>query len=299
MFYKLLFAATLACSAACLACESSVTGRLELQTIEAKVFPYPHGLRVWLPPDYDNPSNRSKTYPVLYLLDGQNLFDRCTSYSGVEWSADETITRLISEGKIPPIIVVGLDNAGARRAEEYLPYDDPFNPDAGETRGRLFPKYIRQDVMPFVSAHYRIAQGADNTAIGGSSYGGVAALNIAIHDPLLASRILIESPSLQVGNGALLRETVNLIQVAQRIYVGMGDQEAGKAEINRQLIAGVHMLAENLAATSVAPVVQLTVGAGERHHESAWARRLPQALTFLYGTTPGNVVSGTHDFKRE
>jgi predicted alpha/beta superfamily hydrolase len=138
--------------------------------------------------------------------------------------------------------------------------------------------------MPFVKAHYRVAEGTDNTAIGGSSYGGVAALNIALNDPLLASRILIESPSLQVGNGALLRETVNLIQVSKRIYIGMGDREAGKEEINHNIIAGVHLLAEHLTSASIAPVVHLTVGNGDSHNESAWAKRLPQALVFLYGT---------------
>ena len=289
MFCKIVFVFSLAWSATCLGCESSVTGRLDIQTIEAKVFPYPHVLRVWLPPDYENPANRSKTYPVLYLLDGQNLFDRCTSYIGIEWRVDETVTRLIREGKIPPVIVVGLDNAGERRAEEYLPWDDPFNPGANEPKGRLFPRYLRQDVMPYVKAHYRVAEGTDNTAIGGSSYGGIAALNIALNDPLLASKILIESPSLHVGNGALLRETENLVQVSTRIYIGMGDQEAGKEEINHQILSGVHLLAQHLVSSSIAPVVQVNVGTGEHHNESAWSRRLPEALIFLYGTAQGNV----------
>ena len=289
MIYKIALALSLAWSTSCLACEPTVSGHLDVHTIEAKVFPYPHVLRVWLPPGYEKPENKSRTYPVLYLLDGQNLFDKCTSFIGVEWGVDETVTRLISEGKIPPVIVVGLDNAGERRAEEYLPYDDPFNPGVVETKGRFFPRYLRQDVMPFVKAHYRVAEGMDNTAIGGSSYGGIAALNIAINDPLLASRILIESPSLHVGNGAPLRETVNLVQVSTRIYVGMGDKEAGKEEINHKMIAGVHLLAEHLAATSIAPVLQLTIGHGDSHNESAWSKRLPEALVFLYGTTAGNV----------
>ncbi len=289
MFCKILFVFALAWSATCLACESSVTGHLDIQTVDAKVFPYPHGLRVWLPPGYESPANQSKAYPVLYLLDGQNLFDKCTSYSGVEWGVDETVTRLISQGKIPPMIVVGLDNAGAKRAEEYLPYNEPFDSGAPETKGRLFPKYLSQDVMPYVKAHYRVAEGADNTAVGGSSYGGIAALNIAINAPLLASKILVESPSLHVGNGAPLRDTYHLFQVSQRIYIGMGTREAGKEGMNRSMISAVHLLAENLASAAVAPVVQLNVGTGDKHHESAWSKRLDQALIFLYGTADGNV----------
>jgi predicted alpha/beta superfamily hydrolase len=274
-----------------LACDASVVGRLDVRTLDAKVFAYPHGLRIWLPPGYDDPANLAKTYPVLYLLDGQNLFDRCTSYIGAEWNVDETATRLIAEGKIKPVIVVGLDNAGAKRAEEYLPSDDPSNPDARDTRGRLFPKYLRQDVMPYVSAHYRVAKGPDNTAVGGSSYGAIAALNIAIHEPLLASRILLESPSMQVGNGAALRETVGLVGVPARIYIGMGDQETRKESIDRTLLASVRVLATNLASSAAAPVVQLQVGTGDHHDERAWSRRLPEALVFLYGTSAGNVAT--------
>jgi predicted alpha/beta superfamily hydrolase len=289
MFAKALCVFALAWSAAAPACESSVTGRLDIQSIEARVFPYRHGLRVWLPPGYDDPANGARAYPVLYLLDGQNLFDGCTSYSGIEWNVDETAATLIDAGRIPPIIIVGLDNAGEKRAEEYLPYDDPLNPDARETKGRLFPRYLMQDVMPFVRARYRVAEGPENTAIGGSSYGGVTALDIAINEPMLASRILVESPALQVGNGALLRETANLFKVPERIYIGMGTRETGKAGIDQTLVTAARMVAGHLASAAAPPVVQLNIGAGDRHHESAWARRLPQALLFLYGNAEGNV----------
>jgi len=289
MFHRILFVLMLGWSATGVACESSVTGRLDIATIDAKVFPAPHGLRIWLPPDYEQPENASKSYPVLYLLDGQNLFDRCTSFIGVEWGVDETVTRLISEGRIAPVIVVGVDNAGAQRAQEYLPYDDPFNPDGQNTQGKLFPKFLRLDVMPYIKAHYRIKEGADNTAIGGSSYGGVAALNVAINDPLLASKILIESPSMQVGNGALLRETAHLVQVASRIYIGMGDQEAGKEEIDRKILTALRLLAGNLASATMPPALQVSIGVGDSHNETAWAKRLPAALIFLYGTDAGNV----------
>lgn len=289
MLFKALGVWAVLWGAAGLAAESSVTGKLDIQSIDAKVFPYPHGLRIWLPPGYDKPDNAKKTYPVLYLLDGQNLFDRATSFAGVEWGVDETATRLIGEGKIPPLIVVGLDNAGEKRAEEYLPYDDPFNPGARDTKGKLFPKYLIQDVMPYVKAHYRVADGPDNTAIGGSSYGGIAALNFAINEPFLAARILIESPSLADGNGAWLRDTANLIRVPARIYLGMGTEETGIAPIDQMAVATAHRLAENLAAAAIPSAVHLTIGSGDKHHESAWARRLPEALVFLYGTDDGNM----------
>jgi predicted alpha/beta superfamily hydrolase len=298
MFRKIFGLLALAWWADGMACDSSVVGRLDVVTIEAKVFPYPHGLRVWLPPGYDAPANATKAYPVLYLLDGQNLFDRCTSFIGREWGVDETMTRLVGEGRIPPVIVVGLDNAGERRASEYLPEDDPFNPEARNTQGRLFPRYLREDVMPYVGAHYRVAGGTGNTVVGGSSYGAIAALNIVVHDPLLASGVLVESPALQVGNGAVLRDSASLMGVPARIYIGMGDQETRRPSTDRALLASVRVLAANLAASAAAPAVYLEVGAGEHHDEVAWSRRLPQALVFLYGTAAGNVAPprmGSHE----
>lgn len=289
MFNRILLAFCCCLCSVSFACEPSVSGKLNMHTIEAKVFPSQHTLRIWVPPDYDKPENAKKIYPVLYLLDGQNLFDRCTSYIGVEWNVDETIAQLISEEKMPPVIVVGIDNAGAKRAEEYLPFDDPFNPSAQDTRGKLFPKFLMQDVIPLVRSHYRIAEGAENTAIGGSSYGGVAALNFALNAPLFASKVLIESLSMQVGNGVLLRQTRDLFMVPPRIYVGIGSHERGNAARDPLIVQSVQQLAENLASAVIAPAVFFAVGEGHNHNESAWSKRLRQALIFLYGTGEANV----------
>jgi predicted alpha/beta superfamily hydrolase len=143
--------------------------------------------------------------------------------------------------------------------------------------------------MPYVAAHYRVATGPGNTAVGGSSYGAIAALNIAIHEPSLASRILVESPSLQVANGAVLREAVSLVGPSTRIAIGMGDEETRKEAIDRTLLASARVLATNLAGSAARPAVQLTIGAGDHHQEQAWSRRLPEALVFLYGSDAGNM----------
>ena len=100
---------------------SSVTGDLRLHEFRSRVFHNVRLLRVWLPPCYDDPGNE-RGYPVLYLNDGQNLFDRTTAHTGIEWQADETADRLIREQKIPPMIIVGIDNAQKDRLKEYLPY---------------------------------------------------------------------------------------------------------------------------------------------------------------------------------
>jgi predicted alpha/beta superfamily hydrolase len=110
------------------------------------------------------------------MLDGQILFDGCTATGdGVtEWRIDETLTRLIASNAIPPLIVVGIDHMGVSRHYEFLPYRNPFfNPDSPEPDGRRFPDFLATDVIPLVNSRCRIAKGPQ--AIGGSSYGGIAA----------------------------------------------------------------------------------------------------------------------------
>jgi enterochelin esterase-like enzyme len=98
------------------ACRSSIVGTVRTIKVQGKVFPGERTLRIWLPPGYD--ASGQQRYPVLYVLDGQNAFDTCTGYQGNEWTLDEVATRLIADKAIPPIVIVAIDNAGARRANE-------------------------------------------------------------------------------------------------------------------------------------------------------------------------------------
>ena len=105
-------------------------------------------LRVWLPPGYSQPENAGRRYSVFYLNDGQNLFDPATAYIGVDWQVDEAATRLIGEDRIPPLIIVGIDNAQKGRAREYLPYRS-MNPPVFRPQGRRYPDFLVNEVMPF------------------------------------------------------------------------------------------------------------------------------------------------------
>ena len=157
-------------------CKSTVSGDLRIHSLTSKVFDNTRSIRVLVPPGYDAPENRNKRYPVLYLLDGQNLFDACLSdVSHAEWQIDETVYRLIREKAIPQLLVVGIDHAGVKRPYEFLPYRDHVgNPDMEEPAGRKFPDFLATEVLPFVNERYRTLTGHGNTGIGGSSYGGVA-----------------------------------------------------------------------------------------------------------------------------
>src|SRR5437764_2216840 len=98
----------------------SVVGDLRLHKFQSSIFRNTRFLRVWLPPGYNDVENAERHYPVFYLNDGQNLFDRSIAFAGVEWGVDETADQLIRENVVPPMILVGIDNAQKDRAKEYL-----------------------------------------------------------------------------------------------------------------------------------------------------------------------------------
>jgi predicted alpha/beta superfamily hydrolase len=136
---------------------------------------------VWLPPTYGKDS--TKRYPVLYMHDGQNVFDPATSYGGVDWAVDETMTRLIDSGKVREAIVVGVWNSPKRR-EEYMPQravqgDVSFNvPGAeGARREDIFSDrylaFLVEELKPFIDVTYRTLPGRADTYIMGSSMGGL------------------------------------------------------------------------------------------------------------------------------
>jgi len=234
---------------------------------------------VWLPPDYET-SDRS--YPVLYLMDGQNVFMRQPGAPG-EWRADETATQLINDGTIEPIIIVGIPHSGFSRADEYLPAEliDGVQPSADE-----FISWIELSVMPRVERAFRVQTGPENTAVGGASFGGVFALHAASRRPDLFGAAIVESPSVLSRGGymmsAFAAEGFNWPKV---VFLGMGTHEAmsplGAADLNKRYVAAANRLAE--LATADDSRAELLIGEGHVHNEKAWAERFPAALMHLYG----------------
>src|SRR5271166_6667622 len=119
---------------------SGATGDLRLHEFRSRVFRNTRFLRVWLPPGYGDAENTGRRYPVLYLNDGQNLFEPATAFAGVEWQVDETADRLIREAAVPPMIFVGIDNSGKDRLREYMPYRS-MHPRMIRVRGKYYPKF--------------------------------------------------------------------------------------------------------------------------------------------------------------
>jgi predicted alpha/beta superfamily hydrolase len=263
-----------------------VSGDLRLHQLQSGIFGNSRTIRVLLPPGYDAPENQSRRYPVLYMLDGQNLFDACLSdVSHHEWAMDETVYRLVHQKQIPPLIVVGVDHAGKDRAREYPPYRDHVgNPDLGEPAGKRFPDFLVQEVMPLVDGRYRTLQGQPNTGIGGSSYGGVAALYALLAQPGRFGYGLIESPTLWIGMGQPVRDTSPLVAMPVKVFVAFGGKEGDDPKIVDRMIGLVRQVEGNFRAAGYdASNFRVVIEPDSMHTESAWAGRLPGALTFLFG----------------
>ena len=261
----------------------SAVGDLRLHEFRGRVFRSTRFLRVWLPPGYDDPSNAGRRYPVFYLNDGQNLFESMSSFNGTEWQVDETADRLIRQGVVPPMIIVGIDNTGRNRIREYMPHRS-LQPMLMRVQGTRYPDFLTKDVMPFMARNYRVATGPENTGLGGSSLGALISLYTAAARPGLIGHLLIESPSLWASNRQMIRESRGVHQWPERIFLGTGTAEAGRPERDRSMVDDVRELASIFRRAGLGDSrLKLVIAEGATHHESHWAQRFPDALSFLFG----------------
>lgn len=266
-------------------------GTLEIVPLESEVFGNRRSLRVWLPPGYSPDGDR---YPVLYLNDGQNLFGPATSPSSpgaATWRVGEAAGTLIASGAVPPFVVVGIDNAGRRgRAREYLPYPDTFlQPPEPDPQGARYAAFLADEVLPLIEGRYRVRRTAAGRALGGSSYGALIALHVAITRPGLFSRLLLESPSFYVDDDHVLRDAERAPLALDRVYLGVGTNELALPGCpdnpgNAEAVDGVRRLARILEQRGLQGGGRLlvTIEPCAEHREADWARRLPDALRFLF-----------------
>jgi enterochelin esterase-like enzyme len=260
------------------------TGDLRLHEFRSRIFRNTRFLRVWLPPGYDAAENTGRHYPVLYLNDGQNLFEGSTAFAGVEWQVDETADRLIREGAVPPMMLVGIDNTGKERIREYMPFRS-MHPRMLRVRGRYYPDFLMKEVMPFVARNYRVATGPENTGLGGSSLGALIAQYTVMARPGVFGRLLLESPSLWAAGRQLIRESRSVRIWPERIFLAAGTAEAGSAERNRTVVDDVRELGAILRRVVLSEQrLRLVIREGAGHNEGAWAERFPEALQFLFGS---------------
>ena len=234
-------------------------------------------LLVYLPPSHDT---ANRTYPTLYMHDGQNLFDAVTSFAG-EWRADETLEALAGEGI--EAIVVGIPNAGAARLAEYSPFADERS---GPGRARDYVRFVVDTVRPLVDEAFRTSGRPEATATIGSSMGGLVSLYAFLERPDVFGLVGAVSPSLGFARQAPLAYLEAAPFVGGRIYMDVGTLEGpprladGVPGPYVRLVRRAHDL---LVAKGYVPGRDLLYreDEGGRHNEAAWAARLPGALRFL------------------
>ncbi|MEM7755694.1 MAG: alpha/beta hydrolase-fold protein [Planctomycetota bacterium] len=241
-------------------------------------------LLVWLPEGYGDRANRDRRYPVLYLMDGQNVFSRTPGLPG-EWHADETATRLIAEGVVEPLIMVAVPNAGRMRMDEYLPFGDL---PGAEPAGDEFVRWLAGTVMPAVEREFRVDHAHENVGIGGASLGGLIALYAGTAHGDTFGRVLVESCS-KIGPTAEgdVRGAIEGAERIGRVYVGMGSREVSFSDRDTERNALYRDWAKSLESWLGDEGVGasdrlLVIGEGQHHHEPAWAERFEGALAFLF-----------------
>jgi predicted alpha/beta superfamily hydrolase len=275
---------------------AGVSGNLQLVPFRSSVFHNQRMLRIWLPAGYSAEAEHNHRYPVLYLNDGQNLFDAATSmYSEHEWQVDETMAALIKDGSIPPAIVVGIDNAGRKlRPTEYLPWEDIYlKPPVPEPHGKLYPRLLLKEVLPFVEARYRVRTDPGGRLLGGSSYGALIALFTVVTNPGKFGMLLLESPSLYVDDAKVLELSRQLKMWPALVYLGVGTHEGRSScdeEENREAIDDVLRLERIIRKNAPATRLKVFVEKCGLHNEEAYGRRLPAALQFLLGRRPSRAA---------
>jgi predicted alpha/beta superfamily hydrolase len=254
----------------------SLTGDFRMhRAFRSKILDRERDVLVYLPPGYEESDRR---YPVLYLQDGQNVFDGATSFiEGKEWRADETAQGLILAGTIEPLIMVAIYNAGHDRLDEYTPTRDLLIGKGGEAN--LYYQMLVEELMPVINKCYRTRLGPENTALGGSSMGGLLSLHLGLAHPELFGKVAALSPSVWWDKRALLRQVNELVERPPvRIWLDIGTEE-GRIAIRqvRQLRNGLLVKGWRLDLDLV-----YFEAKGGVHDENAWAERVAPCLSFLF-----------------
>jgi len=227
---------------------------------------------VYLPPGYDATEQR---YPVLYLNDGQNVFDQATAFAD-EWRVDETAQQLILSRRIEPLIIVAIYNAGDQRVNEYTPTADPASGGGGAA---VYGRMVVEDIKPFVDATYRTLPDTENTALGGSSLGGLLTLYLGLRSPMTFGKLAVLSPSVWWGDGVIVREVEALPRkTPQRIWLDAGRREGV------DVIPDVRRLRDVLVdkGWSIGEDLMYFEARGGEHNERSWAKRVGPFLKFLF-----------------
>jgi predicted alpha/beta superfamily hydrolase len=231
---------------------------------------------VWTPPGYEQ--DAARRYPVLYMHDGQNLFEPDTAFNkGEYWRVGETASELIDAGRIEPLIVVGIYNTGDARVDEYTPTDDAK---LGGGHADDYGRMIIEELKPLIDRTYRTRPGAADTGVAGSSLGGLVSLHLGFTHPAVFTKIAALSPSVWWDRKAILK-TIRQARSkpALRLWVDMGTAEGKKGlDDARQLKAAL----VGLGFQPDGADLHYAEYEGATHSEQAWSERVGPVLEWLF-----------------
>jgi len=262
----------------------TLTGDIRVhKNFYSKILNNSRDVLVYLPPGYNE--NRKRRYSVFYMHDGQNLFDGATSFiPGQEWRADETAQQLIIEKKIEPLIIVGIYNTGKERANEYTPTEDQKYKMGG--KADLYGRMLVEELKPFIDQNYRTLTDAAHTGLGGSSLGGIVSLYVGLKYPKTFSRLAVISPSVWFADYQIVKFVEAMpTKPKVRIWLDIGTKEGRDAQEALESVTSTRKLKEALIKKGWKPARDFNYfeAEGAEHNEKAWAARMPQILTYLYG----------------
>jgi predicted alpha/beta superfamily hydrolase len=254
-----------------------VVGRImQLEQVHSPQLDNARDLLVYLPPSYDDGDRR---YPVIYMHDGQNLFDPATSFAG-EWRVDQTLEAASRDGL--EVIVVAIPNIGAERSHEYSPFLDPQN---GGGRGERYLRFIVETVKRIIDADFRTLADPEQTGIAGSSMGGLISLYGFFRYRHVFGFAGVMSPSLWFANHAVLDWVEGQPFAGGRIYIDVGMRE-GRRTVDDVL--RLRDVLERKGYRNLDDLLCVVDTAGD-HSEEAWARRLLRQMKFLLGLPRGHA----------
>jgi predicted alpha/beta superfamily hydrolase len=264
--------------------ESSLTGNIKLiEKFRSEVLDNERNLIVYLPEAYDREPERR--FPVLYMHDGQNIFDRATSAFGNEWGVDETAQELIRAKKVEPLIVVGVYTE-ANRTDELT--DTASKKHGVGGKAPLYAKFLVEEVKPFIDETYRTKSDRANTGVGGSSLGGLVSLYLIEKHPEVFGRCAAVSPALMWSDGALTKrwgsDAEKIPLQRTKIWIDVGSEEGVQDMTSGAYLDSVRSLVEVFKKAGLEEGInyRFIVKEGAKHNEAAWRKRFPEILQFLF-----------------
>ncbi len=229
--------------------------------------------KIWmyLPPNYEN---SGQYYPVIYMHDGQNLFDRSASFAG-EWEIDESLD-IFHKNNLPTAIVVGIENSrDEARLDEYSPWRNTFYNKGGE--GEAYVNFIVNDLKPYIDANYRTRSEQSHTGIGGSSMGGLISMYAIIEHQNIFGKALIFSPSFWFSEEAYEHVQNKGREAPVKIYLAAGRNEDGN------IAANTERMRVTLQSSGFRPEeINIRIDGDGFHGEGYWARAFQPAYRWLF-----------------